>query len=82
MQHLFEIEGGVTPTQRVAYLDISRDAFRIAVIGETDRDNGARAFVACSGDNYVAIVDLKSLTVTGQLKVGGNPDGMAWAVRP
>ena len=26
--------------------------------------------------------DLKSLTVTGQLKVGGNPDGMAWAARP
>ncbi len=44
--------------------------------------DGARAFVACSGDNYVAIVDLKSLTVTGQLKVGGNPDGMAWAARP
>jgi YVTN family beta-propeller protein len=44
--------------------------------------DGARAFVACSGDSYVAIIDLKTLNVTGQLKVGGNPDGMAWAVRP
>jgi DNA-binding beta-propeller fold protein YncE len=43
---------------------------------------GARAFVACSPNNYVAVVDLKSLTVTGHLDVGGEPDGLAWAVRP
>jgi WD40 repeat protein len=43
---------------------------------------GGRAFVACSPDNYVAILDLKSLTVTGRLDVGGEPDGLAWAVRP
>jgi hypothetical protein len=38
--------------------------------------------VACSADNYLAIVDLKSLEVTGRLDVGGVPDGLAWAVRP
>jgi YVTN family beta-propeller protein len=43
---------------------------------------GQRAFVACTPDNYVAIIDLKSLTVTGHLDVGGEPDGLAWAVRP
>jgi YVTN family beta-propeller protein len=43
---------------------------------------GQRAFVACTPDNYVAIVDLKSLTVTGHLDVGGEPDGLAWAIRP
>jgi YVTN family beta-propeller protein len=42
---------------------------------------GARAFVACTPDNYVAIVDLKSLEVTGHLDAGKGPDGMAWAVR-
>ena len=42
---------------------------------------GGRAFVACSADNYLAIVDLKSLEVTGRLDVGGVPDGLAWAVR-
>jgi DNA-binding beta-propeller fold protein YncE len=42
---------------------------------------GDRAFVACSPDNYVAIVDLKTLHVTGHLDVGGEPDGMAWAVQ-
>lgn len=42
---------------------------------------GLRAFVACSADNYVAVVDLKTLEVTNRLDVGGVPDGLAWAVR-
>ncbi|HEX5023745.1 MAG TPA: cytochrome D1 domain-containing protein, partial [Agriterribacter sp.] len=42
----------------------------------------ARAFVACSADNYVSIVDLKTLEVTGHIDVGGVPDGLAWAIRP
>src|SRR6266487_1568284 len=44
--------------------------------------NGSRAFVACSADNYVAVIDLKTLEVTSHLDVGGVPDGLAWAVRP
>lgn len=43
--------------------------------------NGSRAFVACSADNYIAIIDIKTLTVTGHIDVGGEPDGLAWAVR-
>jgi len=43
--------------------------------------NGSRAFVACTPDNYVAIVDIKTLEVTGHIDVGGGPDGLAWAVR-
>ena len=41
---------------------------------------GARAFVACSADNYIAVIDLKTLEITGRLEVGGVPDGLAWAV--
>ena len=40
---------------------------------------GARAFVACSPDNYVAVVDLKTMTVVGKIEAGPEPDGMAWA---
>jgi YVTN family beta-propeller protein len=40
--------------------------------------DGSRAFVACSADNYIAVIDLKSLEVTGHFEVGGVPDGMAW----
>jgi DNA-binding beta-propeller fold protein YncE len=43
--------------------------------------DGARAYIACSPDNYVAVIDLKSLTIVGHIQPGGNPDGMAWAVR-
>ena len=42
--------------------------------------NGSRAFVACTPDNYVAVIDLKNLEVTGHIDVGGAPDGLAWAV--
>jgi DNA-binding beta-propeller fold protein YncE len=44
--------------------------------------DGTRAFVACSADNYIAIINLKTLEVTGHLEVGGIPDGLAWAVKP
>jgi YVTN family beta-propeller protein len=43
--------------------------------------NGSRAFVACTADNYVVVVDIKTLEVTGHIDVGGGPDGLAWAVR-
>jgi YVTN family beta-propeller protein len=43
--------------------------------------SGARAFVSCGPDNYVAVVDLKTLEVTATIQAGGSPDGLAWAVR-
>ena len=43
--------------------------------------DGSRAFVACTPDSYVAVVDLKSLTVSGHIDAGKEPDGLAWAVR-
>jgi YVTN family beta-propeller protein len=41
--------------------------------------DGSRAFVACTGDNYVAVINLKTLEVTAHIDVGGGPDGLAWA---
>jgi len=43
--------------------------------------DGTRAYVSCSPDNYVAVIDLKTMTVAGQIDAGGNPDGLAWAVQ-
>jgi YVTN family beta-propeller protein len=43
--------------------------------------DGTRAFVACSPDNYVAVIDLKSLEVTSHVDVGNDPDGLAWSSR-
>jgi len=44
-------------------------------------DDGSRAFIGCTGDNYVAVVDLKTLEVTGHIDIKG-ADGLGWAVRP
>lgn len=43
---------------------------------------GERILVACTPDNYIAAVDLKTFDVVGHIDVGEQPDGMAWAVRP
>jgi DNA-binding beta-propeller fold protein YncE len=40
--------------------------------------DGSRAFVSCTPDDYIALVDLKTLEVTGHLEVGKQPDGLAW----
>lgn len=42
---------------------------------------GDRAFVAVSGANKVAVIDLKDFSVSGYIAPLAQPDGMAWAVR-
>jgi YVTN family beta-propeller protein len=41
--------------------------------------DGTKAYVAVAGDGVVAVIDLKSLAVTGKIPTGKGPDGMAWA---
>ena len=71
----------------VIYDAASRKEFKRVQIGHgaagilMDQDGG-RAFIACGPDNYVAVLDLKSLEVTSHIDVGGEPDGLAWAIRP
>lgn len=43
--------------------------------------DGSRAFIGCTPDNYVAVIDLKTLEVISHIDVGGGPDGLEWAVR-
>ncbi len=43
--------------------------------------DGAHVFIAGTPDDYVAIIDLKTLTVAGRMDAGKQHDGMAWAVR-
>jgi YVTN family beta-propeller protein len=43
--------------------------------------DGTRAYVACGPDNYVAVIDLKTLAVVGHIDAGGEPDGLAWSIR-
>ena len=43
--------------------------------------DSARAYVAVSTNDKVAVLDLKTLEVVGQISAGKQPDGLAWAVR-
>ena len=43
--------------------------------------NGSRAFIACTGEGYVAVLDLKTLEIAARLDAGPGPDGLAWSVR-
>lgn len=43
--------------------------------------DGSRAYVACTPDNYVVVIDLKSLEVLGHIDAGPEPDGLAWSIR-
>ncbi len=40
--------------------------------------DSSRAYVAVTGDNDVAVIDLRSLELTARFKTGTGPDGMAW----
>ena len=40
--------------------------------------SSARAYVAVTGDNNVAVIDLKTLELEARIQTGNGPDGMAW----
>lgn len=48
------------------------------VAGVLITPDGSRAYVAVTGDNNVAVIDLKTLELIDRLKTGNGPDGMAW----
>jgi len=62
-----------------------KEAKRISIghgaAGILVQPDGSRAFISCGPDNYVAVVDLKTMEVVGHIDAGGEPDGLAWAVR-
>ena len=76
----------VTPGSALVILDAAtgKEVKRIASVhgsgGIQMQPDGARAYVACGRDGYVAVIDLKTLQLVGQVPVA-SPDGLAWAVR-
>lgn len=65
-----------TTRREVKRLKLGRGAAGILM-----QPDGSRAYVACSPDNYVAVIDLQSLEIVGRIEAGNEPDGLAWAVR-
>jgi DNA-binding beta-propeller fold protein YncE len=62
----------------ISHKEIKRVAFGHGGAGILVDTDGSRAFVGCTPDNYVAVIDLKTLEVTGKIEMAA-PDGLAWA---
>ena len=43
--------------------------------------DGLRAYVSCTPDDYVAVIDIKTLEMVAKIAAGKGPDGLAWAIR-
>jgi YVTN family beta-propeller protein len=61
--------------------DVKRVKIGRGAAGILMQPDGSRAYVACTPDDYIAIIDLKSLEVAGHIDAGKQPDGLAWAAR-
>jgi YVTN family beta-propeller protein len=74
-----DLDGGV-----LVFIDASaRKVIKRLALGRSPEGiliapDGSRAYVAVTGENYVAVVDLKTLEVTGRITAGAGPDGLAW----
>jgi YVTN family beta-propeller protein len=77
----------VTPGSALVILDAAthKEVKRLPTVhgsgGIQMQPDGARAYVACGRDGYVAVIDLKTLEMVGKIEIA-SPDGLAWAVRP
>ncbi len=54
-------------------MSVGRDAAGVLIAPD-----GSRAYVAITGENNVAVVNLKTLAIENRLHTGTGPDGMAW----
>src|SRR5579863_7887670 len=71
----------VTVIDTASHKTIKKVAVGHGAAGILMEPGGARAFVACSPDGYVAVINLHSLEVAGRIEAGHDPDGLAWAAR-
>jgi DNA-binding beta-propeller fold protein YncE len=58
--------------------DLKRIKLGRGLAGILITPDSARAYCAATGDNNVAVVDLKTLELVDRLQTGTGPDGMAW----
>jgi YVTN family beta-propeller protein len=73
-------DGNLTIFDADTRKEIKRIKLGRGAAGILVQPDGARAFVACSPDNTVAVIDLQSFEVTGHFDAGQEPDGLAWSL--
>jgi YVTN family beta-propeller protein len=70
--------GDLIVVDSAARKDIKHLNLGRSIAGVLVAPDGSRAYVAATNDNYIAVVDLKTLEVTGRISTGNGPDGMDW----
>ena len=73
--------GDLLVLERATRKELKRMPIGKQLAGILIEPDGARAYVAATGDNNVAVIDLKTLDLVNRIASGAGPDGMAWAVR-
>src|SRR4051812_12117845 len=73
--------GDLVVLDAAARKEIKRVNLGHGVAGVLIVPDGSQAYVAVSPDSQVAVIDLKTFSVTGRIATGKGPDGMAWVVR-
>src|SRR3954447_16962329 len=70
--------GDLIVLERATRKDVKRIKLGKQLAGILITPDSSRAYCAVTGDDNVAVVDLKTLELVDRLKTGVGPDGMAW----
>jgi YVTN family beta-propeller protein len=70
--------GDLLVLQRDTKKELKRLRLGASPAGILVEPSSARAYVAVTGDNNVAVIDLKTLELEARIQTGNGPDGMAW----
>ena len=65
----------------VAHKEVKKFDLGGGAAGIVIAPDGSRAYVAVSGKDKVAVVDLKTLEISGNISTARQPDGLAWVQR-
>lgn len=63
----------------IARKQVKRIALGGGAAGILMHPDGSRAYVAVGSANGLAVIDLKTMEVTGHIETGPGPDGLGWA---
>ncbi len=73
--------GTLLVLQRSTFKELKRVQLGREPAGILVAPDSARAYVAVTADNNVAVVNLRTFDIETRIPTGTGPDGMAWAVR-
>lgn len=71
--------GDVLIYDAMARTEVKRLRLGTGCAGVLVAPDDARAYVACTSDNYVDVLDMRKLASVDHIDVGPHPDGLAWA---